>query len=33
MFSKFFIERPRFAIVISLVLVLTGIVSMGVYDV
>lgn len=28
MFSKFFIERPRFAIVISLVLVLTGIVSM-----
>ena len=28
MFSKFFIERPRFAVVISIVLVLCGLVSL-----
>ena len=28
MFSKFFIERPRFAAVVSLLLVITGILTM-----
>ena len=29
MFSRIFIERPRLAIVVSLVLVLTGVISLG----